>query len=430
MRKNENGLKFERMEASERRLLKGKTGKAAAAVLTLAMAMTLSAPAWSFTDTQAAGKASPAVTTVTGFDKTYTRTGYSLPITDTVKVAPAYGRKVQVYHYDPDAKKWVKESTYKTSDKYSAKVKITYSNFWKTRPTAKYKITMSAVKGNGSSYSGKVTSKAAVKSLGATKLTRRMTTNFDLVTADAAVVMNAKTHKLIYQKNPDKERRVASMTKLMTATLLSEKFPLNHTVEITKEAAETPWGVGLKEGDTMTVENLIYAMFLPSGNDAACASGIAVGGTTSNFASLMNARAAQLGCTDTVYENAHGLDTDGNHSTARDQALIASHVMTAPDLSTLRTAAKTKSKVIYSGKGVKYELTNTNELLGIGTFEGLKTGTTTLAGNCFCGAFTVDGQTYVSVVLASSTGSNRFADTRMLAGLTEEIVADSQQAAS
>ncbi len=412
--------------------------KAAACVVTLALAMTLSMPAVGFADTQSSSTstdaAAAATTTVSGYAKSHNRSDYTKTMTDTVKVSPAYGRSLKVYHYDQDRKKWVKESTYTTADTYSSKVKIYFSDYWKTRPKTKFKIVMGAVKGDGTAYSEPITqryaSREAVKSVGATKLSSKMTTSFNPITAKTAVVMNATTHELVYQKNPDTTRKPSSMTKMMTAILLREKFTLGHKVKITSEAANTPWGIGLKKGDTMTVRNLLYAMFLPSANDAACASGIAVGGTTSNFAAMMNARAAQLGCTHTVYKNAHGLDTVGNYSTARDQALVGSYVMTASNLGALRKAARTKSKVIYSGKGRKYTLYSTNALLGTGTFSGLKTGTTTLGGYSFCGAFTVNGQTYVSVVMASSTSSNRFADTRKLAGLTEELVSDSQQTAS
>ncbi|MCH3954740.1 MAG: hypothetical protein LKK51_07560 [Eubacterium sp.] len=399
--------------------------EAAAVVLTMAMAAALAVPSFSYADTAASDSTDtsvmPVTTTVTGFASSHNRKDYTKTMTDTIRVAPAYGRTVRLYHYNPDTKKWVKDSSYTTGDTYQARVKLVFSDYWKSRSTTKYKIVMDAVKGDGSSYSGDSTSKEAMESAGASKLSSKTTTTFNPVSAKTAVVMNADTHELVYQKNADTERKPSSMTKMMTAILLRENFTLGHKVKITSEAANTPWGIGLKAGDTMTVRNLLYAMLLPSANDAACAAGIAVGGSTSNFASMMNDKAEELGCSRTVYKNAHGLDTTGNYSTARDQALIGSYIMTASDMNALRSIAKKKSKVIYSGKGRKYTLYSTDALLGTGTFQGLKTGTTTLGGYSFCGAYTVDGQMYVSVVMGSSSSSARFTDTKTLAGLTEYL---------
>ena len=430
MNRNMRTLKHAGDERAERQQHRRGLRKAAAIALALAVASSLAAPAGVFADdAQAAASSdsevSPAQTTVTGYVTSHNRKDYTKTMTDTIKVAPAYGRVVSVYHYDQDAKKWVKESSVTTGDTYESKVKLVFSDYWKTISTTKYKIVINKVNGSGASFSGTLTpryaSKDAVQSVGASKVSKKMTTTFNPVTAKTAVVMNADTHELVYQKNADTTRKPSSMTKMMTGILLREKYSLGHKVKITSESARTPWGIGLKSGDTMTVQNLLYAMFLPSANDAACASGIAVGGSTARFASLMNARAAQLGCTRTVYKNAHGLDTTGNYSTARDQALVGSYIMTSPKMSDIRKVLLTKSKVIYSGKGRKYSLYSSNALLGTGTFQGLKTGTTTLGGYSFCGAYTCNGQTYVSVVMGSATSGQRFTDTKTLAGLTEEL---------
>ncbi|MGN1381466.1 MAG: D-alanyl-D-alanine carboxypeptidase family protein [Eubacterium sp.] len=426
----ENRISGHAVYVKKSRKMQNVVKGAAAAVLTMTMAAALAVPSVTYADTAESGSSdtavTPVTTTVSGFETTHNRKDYKRTMTDTIKVAPAYGRQVKLYHYNPDTKKWVKENTYTTSDSYQAVVTLKFSDFWKSRSTSQYKIVMDAVKGDGSSYSGSSTSEEAVQSEGAAKLSSKMTTTFNPVSAKTAVVMNADTHELVYQKNADTERKPSSMTKMMTAILLRQKFSLNHKVTITSEAARTPWGIGLKTGDTMTVRNLLYAMLLPSANDAACASGIAVGGTTSNFASMMNAKAQELGCTRTVYKNAHGLDTTGNYSTARDQALVGSYIMTASDMNALRSIAKKKSKVIYSGKGRKYTLYSTDALLGTGTFQGLKTGTTTLGGYSFCGAYTVDGQMYVSVVMGSSSSSGRFTDTKTLAGLTDYLEGNAQ----
>lgn len=366
----------------------------------------------------------PVQTTVKGYARLHNRTLYNKTMTDTIRVEPAYGRILSLYHYDYTNKVWLLDSTYVTDDAYSSRVKLTFNDYWKTRNRSAYKIVMDEVPANGQSNTSSLDgtmSKDEMNSRGASGLSVKMHTNFNPVKAATAVVMNADTHEIVFQKYANTRRKVSSLTKMMTAILLREEFTLGHKVKITNEAARTPWGIGLKAGDTMTTRNLLYAMLLPSANDAACASGIAVGGTTGEFADMMNARAEELGCTRTVYENAHGLDTSGNYSTAKDQALIGSYIMTEPDMSYLRKVVTVKKKTIYSGKKRKYTLYNSNALLGTGTFKGLKTGTTTLGGYSFCGAFEVNGQTYISVVLGSTSGAQRFTDTRNLAGLTEEL---------
>ncbi len=348
---------------------------------------------------------------------------YKSSLVTKITVSPAYGRTLTVQRYDVSAKKWVKVSSKKTGGSYKSTVTVKLGASWKNHYKSKFRVVAAAARGKGGTYSvAKKPSAEEFTARGAKRsVSKKISVTYNPVGASSAVVIDAKSKALVYEKNAYKKRNIASITKLMTSILLTEKYPLSHKVSITSEAASTPWGIGLVQGDKMSVKNLLYAMLLPSANDAACASGIAVSGTTTKFVKKMTARARKLGCTDTVYKNAHGLDAKGNHSTAYDQALVGAYIMTSKSTSAIRSAARTKSRTISSAAGRSYHLATTDKLLGKNGFVGLKTGTTDDAGECFCGAFTgSDGRLYVSVVLNSKSGK-RFDDTKALAKLTNYL---------
>ncbi len=353
----------------------------------------------------------------------FSTSSYKSTLTTKITVSPAYGRTLTLQRYDTSAKKWVKVSTKKTAAAYKSTVKIKLGASWKNHYKSKFRVVAAAVRGKGGTYTAaKKPSAEEFTARGAKRVvSKKISVTYNPIGASSAVVIDAKSKALVYEKNAYTQRKIASITKLMTAILLTEKFSLSHKVSITSEAANTPWGIGLVKGDKMSVKNLLYAMMLPSANDAACASGIAVSGTTAKFVKKMTARARKLGCTNTVYKNAHGLDVVGNHSTAYDQALIGAYIMTSKNTAAIRSAARTKSRTISSAAGRSYYLATTDKLLGKSGFVGLKTGTTDDAGECFCGAFTgSDGRSYVSVVLNSKSGK-RFDDTKALAKLTNYL---------
>lgn len=344
-------------------------------------------------------------------------------LTSKVTVCPAYGRVVSLQRYNADAKKWVTVASAKTAETYTSTVKLKLDSNWKHRYKTSYRITTPAVDGTGSSYCpADEPSAEELASRGAKRArSEKITVAYSPVVASSAVVIDAETKAIVYEKYARKQRKVASITKLMTAILLTEKYSLAHKVTVTKEAAKTPWGIGLKKGEKMSVENLLYAMMLPSANDAATASGIAVSGSTAKFTKKMTERAATLGCANTVYSNAHGLDTKSNHSTAYDQALVGAYIMTSKSTAEIRKVANTKMRTVTSAAGRRYYLESTDKLLGKSGFVGLKTGTTDDAGECFCGAFTADdGRLYISVVLGSK-GGKRFDDSLALAKLTSYL---------
>ena len=362
-------------------------------------------------------------TTVTVSATNLAPASFKKTLTSKVTICPAYGRTAVLQRYDPDARKWVRAASAKTAASYTSAVKLKLDSAWKHRSKTSYRVLVAAVKGTGEACD--TASEATAQEFAARGAKRayskKITVSYSPVSASSAVVIDAKTKAVVYEKDARAQRKIASITKLMTATLLAERYPLAHKVPVTKEAAKTPWGIGLKKGDKMSVGDLLYAMMLPSANDAATASGIAVSGSITKFTKKMNERAAALGCTDTVYSNAHGLDTKSNHSTAYDQALVGSYVMTSKSTKAIRKAAATKTRTITSAAGRRYYLESTDKLLGKDGFVGLKTGTTDDAGECFCGACTgADGRLYVSVVLGSRSGK-RFEDSQALAKLTNYL---------
>lgn len=363
-------------------------------------------------------------TTIAVSSTKLTPASFKKNLTSKVTISPAYGRTVSLQRYDASAKKWVTVASAKTAETYTSTVKLKLDSNWKHRYKTSYRITTPAVDGTGSSYCRPADEPSAeeLASRGAKRgRSEKVTVAYSPVVASSAVVIDAETKAIVYEKYARKQRKVASITKLMTAILLTEKYSLAHKVTVTKEATKTPWGIGLKKGDKMSVENLLYAMMLPSANDAATASGIAVSGSTAKFTKKMTERAATLGCTDTVYSNAHGLDTKSNHSTAYDQALVGAYVMTSKSTAAIRKVAGTKTRTVTSAAGRRYYLESTDKLLGKSGFVGLKTGTTDDAGECFCGAFTADnGRLYISVVLGSK-GGKRFDDSQALAKLTSYL---------
>ena len=219
---------------------------------------------------------------------------------------------------------------------------------------------------------------------------------------------------LIYSKQADKKLPQASTTKLMTAVLLLENGLLNSTTKISTHAARTPWGSGrLAAGDVYNTEDLLYAMMLPSSNDAATAIAEKVGGSETAFVSMMNAKAEALGFTRTHFRNPHGLDADGHYTTALELAKLTAYAYNFPEI---RECWATKYRTIKSLKrGRRWTLWSTNSLFKyVSNFLGGKTGTEDNAKCCFTGMYTYEGSTYVTVVLGSGYGYARWSDTKKL----------------
>ncbi len=145
------------------------------------------------------------------------------------------------------------------------------------------------------------------------------------ISSKAAVVMDADSSIVLYSKEMDKKIYPASTTKILTAILALENLDITQAIVVSKSAIQIPWdssSVYLKEGEILTVEDLLYCTLLNSGNDAANVLAEAVSGDISKFVTSMNLKASEIGCTNTHFNNAHGYSDDNHYTTALDMAKI------------------------------------------------------------------------------------------------------------
>ena len=148
------------------------------------------------------------------------------------------------------------------------------------------------------------------------------------VSAKRAYVLDAVSSRVLYEKNPDERSLIASTTKIMTALIICEQCNVLDRMRIPKEAVGIEGSsMYLREGEILTLQELLYGLMLSSGNDAAVALAIYCGGTVEGFAELMNDKARNLGLRNTHFENPNGLDSPGHYSTARDLAVLAAYAM-------------------------------------------------------------------------------------------------------
>lgn len=214
------------------------------------------------------------------------------------------------------------------------------------------------------------------------------------LSASSAILMDQESGRVLYAKNAEERRSIASITKLMTALVAVELHPdLSSTVTIKREwtGAEGS-SMYLKPGEEVTLEALLYGLLLSSGNDAALAIAGYCAGDVDTFVAEMNKKAAQLGMNDTHFANPNGLDDPDHYSTAHDMALLARAVLEREEL---RTIASTRS-ICIAGRS----LTNHNKLLW--RYEGctgLKTGYTDEAGRTLVSSALRDGQELIAVTL-------------------------------
>ncbi len=230
------------------------------------------------------------------------------------------------------------------------------------------------------------------------------------VAAPSAILMEPNTGKILYEKNANEQRPCASITKVMTLLLVMEaidsgKISLEDQVAASAHAASMGGSdIWLKEGEVMSVNDLIKATVIMSANDAAVVLAEHVYGTEDEFVKQMNIRAKQLGMNDTVFQNCNGLDEDGHITTAHDVALMSGALIAHEKIFDY-----TLTWMDYLRDG-QTQLVNTNKLIrrykGI---TGLKTGTTGQAGSCITATAKRDDLNLVAVVLGCATTDERFA---------------------
>jgi D-alanyl-D-alanine carboxypeptidase (penicillin-binding protein 5/6) len=216
----------------------------------------------------------------------------------------------------------------------------------------------------------------------------------------SALVVDATTGKVLYAKNPNLKLRPASTVKLMTAIVAIENANFTDITTVSKRAVRvSPSKVGLKVGDRVSIETLLYAALVKSGNDAAAVLAEAVAGSERKFVQLMNRKAAEIGAKNTKFKNPHGLPSPGQYTTASDLSKIMTYALTYPRL---REIIGTRVVEVLTENGHAIFLKNTNKLLwSEDDLIGGKTGYTRRARHCFvCAAERGDSKLIV-VVLGS-----------------------------
>jgi D-alanyl-D-alanine carboxypeptidase (penicillin-binding protein 5/6) len=216
----------------------------------------------------------------------------------------------------------------------------------------------------------------------------------------SVVVMVAGKGDVIYTKNPYLKRPPASTVKLMTAIVALERSNLSDTVTISRRASRVaPHKAGLRKGDQMTVEQLLYAALMDSANDAAVALAEAVAGSERRFVAIMNRKARSMGAVSTRYANASGLPSRGQYTTAYDLAKIMNYALRNEKL---REIIGTRVAKISTDDGNSIFLRNTNMLLwSVKDIVGGKTGYTRRAKHCFVCAAERGDETLIVAILGS-----------------------------
>ena len=249
------------------------------------------------------------------------------------------------------------------------------------------------------------------------------TTGGILLTCPSAILMEASTKSVIYEKAPDERRSPASITKIMTAILIFDaieagKISLEDEV-VTSAYAKSMGGsqVYLEEGEKQTVDTLIKCIMVSSGNDASVAMAEYIAGSESSFVQMMNERAASLGLENTHFEDCCGLnDSDNHYTTARDIALMAQELITRyPQIKSYTTIWMENITHVTMQGSKEFGLANTNKLLKQYPYTtGLKTGSTNKAKYCVCATANKDGVELIAVIMGCPNYKDRFTEAQSL----------------
>ena len=242
--------------------------------------------------------------------------------------------------------------------------------------------------------------------------------------AQSALLVDELTGEVLFSKNSRVRMYPASTTKIMTLLLaLESDIPLDSQVTIPQEAADIPEGssvIPVKPGDETSFRDLLCGFMLSSGNDGANAVAVLVDGSIEAFVAHMNARAAELGCEGTHYDNAHGYHDAEHYTTAQDLATIARTAMTNPAFRQIVAEPKWQMTVKRGGQTAQLDIVSRNSLLQSGEkyyypdCTGIKTGHHNKAGWCFVGSAERDGMSVICVVLNCENENDKWYDAAKL----------------
>lgn len=247
--------------------------------------------------------------------------------------------------------------------------------------------------------------------------------------SEAAILVEVSTGRIIYEKNSTKQMYPASTTKVLTAILVIENCELDEIVTVRESAlSNIPSGYvtcNLQVGEQLSVKDLLYALMIPSANDAAYVLAEYVAGSVEDFSVMMNDKARQLGCKTTHFVNPNGIHEDSHYSTAYDLYLIADYAMKNEFFRNLVATTEYTLPATEKYPNEDRILKTTNELLNENSRKyfyknaiGIKTGYTSKAGNCLIGGASRDGLEFIAVVLNGGTTNeglnSRYVDSKKL----------------
>ncbi len=222
------------------------------------------------------------------------------------------------------------------------------------------------------------------------------------IAGESAIVLDYQTGRVLYAKNADVPRAVASTQKIVTALCVLDAGNIDKPVIITaSDGACEPTKLGLKPGESYTRRELLKVLMVKSANDVGRCLARDVGGDQESFAGMMNHKAASLGMRNSHFRNPHGLTEPGQYSTARDMAIAARAAYRSP---LLRSYVSTKAFTFRYSNGRTRVLENTNKVLKTLPYcDGMKTGTTDASGRCLVSTGTLNGRSVIVVVLKSNS---------------------------
>jgi len=228
--------------------------------------------------------------------------------------------------------------------------------------------------------------------------------------APSGILIDARTGAVLWEKNPDEKRQMASTTKIMTAIVTIERKSFDDTVTINEDVFREPvYGIKLKVGEVMTLRDLLYAIMLNSANDAAIAIADHVSGSVEEFAKLMTSEATRIGARNTNYVNPHGLVNGDmpHYSTARDLSKIARYAMKNEDFAKLVSTKEWKLNRA-DPKAVNIVQNRDKLLWSYPGATGIKTGFTKAAGYCLVSSAKRGDVSLIAVVLGADSQDSVF----------------------
>lgn len=241
------------------------------------------------------------------------------------------------------------------------------------------------------------------------------------IDAKSALIVETNTGKVIYEKDMEEQNYPASVTKILTAILTIENCDLDDVATVSQNAiSQIPSGyvvAPLFVGEQMKIKDLLYALMLKSANDSAYVLAEHVGGSIDGFSEMMNNKAKELGCKNSNFVNPNGTHDTNHYTTAYDMYLIANYAMKnetfAEIVSTYKYTLPATNKYPYRDRIME----NTNNFINPkdpyynNIVKGIKTGTTTQAGNCLITASSENGLEIITVILGAKTGDSKFSET-------------------